>query len=162
MTKTPIPKGLRRRVFERDGYTCRYCGASGEGVSFHADHVYPESKGGETTLNNLATACAGCNHKKYTSVGMWPKPIGYFDAKKREGDRRDALIGRHRTVLPYIVLSIGSIISSISFFFMLYPGLYDISAAFLIVGLVIFFTGYGMTKYQTKSITDIMEEYDER
>src|SRR5690606_5586424 len=27
LKKTPIPKGLRRQVYERDYYECRYCGA---------------------------------------------------------------------------------------------------------------------------------------
>lgn len=73
--KTAIPSALRQAVFKRDNYTCQYCGA--QGVALHADHVYPESKGGETTLGNLVAACAHCNHSKHAKVGVWPRTIVY-------------------------------------------------------------------------------------
>lgn len=73
--KLPIPEELRQRVFKRDGYRCRYCGSK-EGP-FHADHVYPESKGGVTSFDNLVTACKRCNSKKRAKIGIWPKPIEY-------------------------------------------------------------------------------------
>lgn len=72
---------LRRSVLRRDGYQCRYCGSKQE--PFHLDHVYPYSKGGETTYENLVTACSGCNCGKNASVGMWPKPIGYFNNRNK-------------------------------------------------------------------------------
>jgi hypothetical protein len=52
----------RLRIFERDGYTCRYCGAA-EGP-FHRDHVLPRSRGGTDHDDNLMTACAFCNGSK--------------------------------------------------------------------------------------------------
>lgn len=70
---------LRQQVLRRDGNQCRYCG--NKTGPFHMDHVYPYSKGGETTVKNLVTACEKCNLKKRDSVGMWPKPIGYFNKK---------------------------------------------------------------------------------
>jgi HNH endonuclease len=73
MNKQPISYSLRKQVFERDRYTCRYCGYTGGPL--HADHVYPESKGGETTLENLSTACPDCNMSKSDKVGIWPLPI---------------------------------------------------------------------------------------
>jgi hypothetical protein len=75
--KKPIPRSIARRVYERDGRRCRYCGnTSGP---FHLDHVYPESKGGETSVRNLVVACKTCNIRKYTKVGQWPLPLNYFD-----------------------------------------------------------------------------------
>jgi 5-methylcytosine-specific restriction endonuclease McrA len=57
-----VAVGLRFDVFTRDGFRCRYCGASADdGAILHADHVIPESKGGPTTLENLVTACIDCN-----------------------------------------------------------------------------------------------------
>jgi phage FluMu protein Com len=57
-----ISVGIRFRVFDRDGFCCRYCGISvAEGAILHADHVVPQSKGGPTTFDNLVTACADCN-----------------------------------------------------------------------------------------------------
>lgn len=54
---------LRSTVFERDGYTCVYCGA--RDVELHCDHVMPASRGGEHSLDNLVTACAKCNRSKH-------------------------------------------------------------------------------------------------
>jgi hypothetical protein len=74
-----LENGLRDRVLQRDGYQCRYCGD--KRGPFHLDHVYPFVKGGETSFDNLVTACPHCNHVKNDAVGMWPKPIGYFGKK---------------------------------------------------------------------------------
>lgn len=52
----------RSAVFERDNYTCVYCGA--QGVRLEADHIVPVSRGGETSMANLATACKPCNRSK--------------------------------------------------------------------------------------------------
>lgn len=81
MSREPISSQLRDFVLERDGYCCRYCGS--KIGPFHLDHVYPVSRGGETTKNNLVTSCEKCNLSKHSSVGLWPKPIGYFDKHKR-------------------------------------------------------------------------------
>lgn len=76
-----IPEGLKQEILSRDGYTCRYCGK--ENVKFEIDHVYPASKGGETSHQNLVTSCISCNRKKNAKVGIWPKPIGYFKSKTK-------------------------------------------------------------------------------
>jgi len=77
--REPISFELRSKVLHRDNYSCRYCGV--KNVPFHLDHVYPVIKGGETSYNNLVTACVNCNARKHSSVGIWPKPIGYFEKK---------------------------------------------------------------------------------
>lgn len=77
----PITNQVRDFVFNRDGYICRYCGSKNK--PFHLDHVYPVAKGGETSIDNLVTSCSRCNSKKHASVGIWPKPIGYFDEKEK-------------------------------------------------------------------------------
>jgi 5-methylcytosine-specific restriction endonuclease McrA len=59
--KVPIPADLRTAVFERDAYRCRHCNGYS---SLTADHMHPESKGGEATLENLQTLCRSCNSKK--------------------------------------------------------------------------------------------------
>jgi hypothetical protein len=53
---------IRRRIFLRDNYTCRYCGK--RGVRLECDHVVPVSRGGSHEDSNLATACFGCNRSK--------------------------------------------------------------------------------------------------
>lgn len=56
--------GVRRlRVFERDDWRCRYCGAR-VALSDHIDHVIPLSRGGSDDIDNLAAACVTCNISK--------------------------------------------------------------------------------------------------
>lgn len=57
------------KVFERDKFKCRYCGAAVEdGVKLTIDHVYPLDKGGQNDFYNLVTACSRCNSRKSTSL----------------------------------------------------------------------------------------------
>jgi len=57
-------KRLRFQVFERDHFTCQYCGQQPPDVVLVCDHITPVAKGGETTLLNLITACLACNQGK--------------------------------------------------------------------------------------------------
>ncbi len=59
-----VSRSVRFKVLERDGFTCRYCGAHGEGVVLHVDHVHPKSRGGVNAVENLVTACFDCNMGK--------------------------------------------------------------------------------------------------
>jgi hypothetical protein len=61
--KLPIPQEIRWTVLERDNFTCKHCNSR----RFLAiDHIKPESKGGEATLDNLQTLCKKCNSSKGT------------------------------------------------------------------------------------------------
>jgi hypothetical protein len=57
---------VRLEVFERDNFTCQYCGlGEPDGVvDFHCDHIVPIARGGTNDIENLATACAFCNTSK--------------------------------------------------------------------------------------------------
>lgn len=57
---------LRRRfeVFQRDSFTCRYCGNKSPDAILELDHVIPLSKGGLDEFENLLTACFECNRGK--------------------------------------------------------------------------------------------------
>ena len=59
--KARIPAELRIRVLKRDGFRCVNCDADED---LMADHVITESKGGETTFENLQTLCRPCNSHK--------------------------------------------------------------------------------------------------
>lgn len=48
------PAFTRFNVFLRDRFRCQYCG-HGEDLTF--DHLIPRSKGGQTTWDNVLTAC---------------------------------------------------------------------------------------------------------
>jgi hypothetical protein len=49
---------------------CEYCRMHQDlqGATFHVEHVYPSSKGGDTGLENLAWCCPGCNLSKSDRV----------------------------------------------------------------------------------------------
>ena len=56
---------LRRRIAERDNYTCQICGKyMPDGVGLHIDHIVPVSKGGKTVPSNLQVPCSKCNGSK--------------------------------------------------------------------------------------------------
>ncbi|ACL23849.1 HNH endonuclease [Chloroflexus aggregans DSM 9485] len=64
-----IPRQLRlpcsrRGVFARDRETCQYCGKQPGRAYLTMDHVIPRSQGGQTTWENVVTACRDCNHRK--------------------------------------------------------------------------------------------------
>ncbi len=57
-------KFTRRNVYLRDMFTCQYCGEVFETGELTFDHVLPKSHGGETSWENIVTACKDCNLKK--------------------------------------------------------------------------------------------------
>jgi 5-methylcytosine-specific restriction endonuclease McrA len=63
-----IPSALRQAVGARARHRCEYCHSpeSLTGGPLHVEHVLPEVRGGPTTLDNLALACARCNLHKGT------------------------------------------------------------------------------------------------
>lgn len=62
----PVSETLSRAVRSRARGRCQYClmHESLQGATFHIEHVIPQSKGGDSTLENLALACPGCNLRK--------------------------------------------------------------------------------------------------
>lgn len=59
--KIPIRPAVRWTVWERDNFTCHYCGTR---RYLGVDHVVAESAGGDGTPSNFVTACRPCNSKK--------------------------------------------------------------------------------------------------
>lgn len=70
--KAVIPVALRWEIWLRDDFTCRACGNR---THLRVDHIVPESKGGETTPNNLQTLCHHCNSVKGTRIGPFQRPL---------------------------------------------------------------------------------------
>ena len=70
----------RFNVFLRDQFTCQYCGAGRE-RELTFDHVTPRRLGGQTTWENIVTACSPCNFRKGGQLPkhsqMWPRQKPY-------------------------------------------------------------------------------------
>ena len=59
-----VSNKMRFAIYARDGYRCRYCGATEKQDDLEIDHIIPIAKGGKTTFDNLQTLCHNCNYKK--------------------------------------------------------------------------------------------------
>ncbi len=59
--RLPIPREVRRAVWQRD---CGRCVECGTGFDLQYDHVIPHSLGGADTEANLQLLCADCNRAK--------------------------------------------------------------------------------------------------
>lgn len=57
-------KFTRQNVFERDRFTCQYCGVAFDHQSLNIDHVIPRDKGGRNTWENVVCSCIPCNTRK--------------------------------------------------------------------------------------------------
>lgn len=77
MTSRQRPTVEQRRLVRiRAKGRCEYCQSPEDFAteSFAIDHIIPVVANGETTLDNLAFACQGCNSFKYTKLTV-PDPI---------------------------------------------------------------------------------------
>ena len=62
--RKPIKPALRQAVYERDNFTCQYCGFHASEKELEIDHIVPVSRGGTNDIDNLRTSCSKCNKKK--------------------------------------------------------------------------------------------------
>jgi hypothetical protein len=70
--KAVIPASIRLQVIARDNGRCRACGM-GDVDALQCDHIVPESKGGDSSLENLQALCGVCNNRKgNTDIGELP------------------------------------------------------------------------------------------
>ena len=65
------PKLTRLEVFNRDLYTCQYCGKETHQLTL--DHVIPRHQSGEHNWGNVVSACIPCNRRK---AGRTPEQAG--------------------------------------------------------------------------------------
>ena len=81
--KRTINPALTAKVIDRDNARCRWCGFANATRQLEADHIVPESKGGETTLDNLQCLCSACNKIKGTvqldPMAIQPPTSGFGD-----------------------------------------------------------------------------------
>jgi hypothetical protein len=53
-------------IIERDGTACVWCGREPWRTDLTAEHVFPRSRGGRTSAENLTIACRSCNKRRGT------------------------------------------------------------------------------------------------
>lgn len=85
----PIAMKPLDTIIERDGRTCVWCGREPWRTDLTAEHVYPRSRGGRTTPENLTVACRACNKRRGT------RPVVSFVRAQFDAGiepRRDLLI----------------------------------------------------------------------
>lgn len=64
-----ISQKLRFEIFQRDEFTCQYCGRTKEdNIKLELDHKIPVSVGGKDDYENLITSCNDCNQGKSNKV----------------------------------------------------------------------------------------------
>lgn len=54
----------RKNIYSRDDGICSYCGKNLHYSDATIDHIFPRSRGGEDTWDNLTLSCGPCNLKK--------------------------------------------------------------------------------------------------
>lgn len=62
--KWKAPRFRKKVLFNRDNWSCQFCGVKLRWDNVTIDHVMPRSRGGQTTWLNCVTACRPCNRRK--------------------------------------------------------------------------------------------------
>jgi len=62
--RSRIPLRVKKYVFQRDDYTCQYCGKKFPREQLTIDHLVPLAYRGIDELTNYVTACKSCNETK--------------------------------------------------------------------------------------------------
>ena len=59
-----VPAFSKAKLFQRDRFTCAYCGQRFAERHLQCEHIVPVSRGGRWSWMNLVSACAACNGRK--------------------------------------------------------------------------------------------------
>ena len=63
--RAKVSHRMRFAIYQRDGNRCRQCGSTRD---LEIDHIFPISKGGKSTYDNLQTLCHSCNSEKSNTI----------------------------------------------------------------------------------------------
>lgn len=76
----------KKRIHERDKYSCFYCGIKAEVTGLQIDHVVPRWRGGGNHADNLVTSCIRCNRFKggLTVGGFLEKAMRNYEYHHKE------------------------------------------------------------------------------
>ncbi len=79
MPEQRVTAAQRRAVFARAEGCCEYCQSQARFAtqSFAAEHIIPRFAGGQTTEDNLALSCLGCNSHKHTKTHALDPETGH-------------------------------------------------------------------------------------
>lgn len=98
MTKRKyISKKIRFEIFNRDGFTCHYCGAHPPESILQIDHIIPVSKGGTNDPENLITSCQSCNIGK--GANLLDKTELKIDEKIKDIEESEEQIKQYNEVI---------------------------------------------------------------
>jgi hypothetical protein len=77
----------RLEIMERDNWTCRSCGASGEGVTLNVHHAYYKSgnKPWEYPQQDLVTWCEDCHKERHILNPDLLTAISYLKKEQYQG-----------------------------------------------------------------------------
>jgi hypothetical protein len=92
-----VSETLRQGIRAHYGFRCGYCGVAEteSGGQLEIDHFFPQSRGGQDTLDNLVYACRTCNAFK---GDYWPPPGASSDLMLLHPKRDD--LTAHMDSLP--------------------------------------------------------------
>lgn len=62
--RRPVPGSIRYEVLKRADGRCELCGISKDEKAIEVDHIIPQNKGGEDSINNYQALCYSCNSAK--------------------------------------------------------------------------------------------------
>lgn len=97
-----LSKRTRFEVFKRDDFQCRYCGARAPSVLLHIDHIVPVADGGSNALENLISACDGCNlGKGAKGLGEKSPPVA-LDAANDLAEKTEQLLAYRKAMSEWV------------------------------------------------------------
>lgn len=77
-----IEASISWKVYRRDGFKCRYCGANN--VPLTVDHIITWESGGPSTEINLLSSCKSCNNARGTMLyEEWLRSPRYLATSKK-------------------------------------------------------------------------------
>jgi hypothetical protein len=70
MSEQRVTAQQKKAVAQRANQCCEYCQSQLRFAMqpFSIEHIIPKSQSGETSLDNLALSCQGCNNHKYNKT----------------------------------------------------------------------------------------------
>lgn len=82
---------IKLRLLQRRGYdtVCWWCGTRFSLEDLTLDHLYPKSKGGNSSFENLRLSCRSCNSTR--SDSLYPPSQFWHSIDKNLGCSKDAL-----------------------------------------------------------------------